>query len=324
MTPATRSSVRRLALSLALGAVILGASAGWAAPGSGRTPERNRRSTPSSVGSPTIAAAGDIACDRSYADYGTPHSCLQEVTADLMTNMGPDAVLPLGDNEQTDGSLERFQQTYDPSWGRFNSIARPVPGNHEYGTPGAAGYFQYFGQQAGDPSKGYYSYDIGGWHLIALNSNCLRIGGCGLGSPQWEWLQNDLAASNAACTIAYWHHPAILQNRDPSPEFDYSDFWKPLYDEGVEIVLNGHYHNYHRFVPQNPYGERDRRRGIRQFIAGTGGASTEQYWDTATTAVRDGNTFGVLELTLNQESYDWRFVPEPGARFSDSGSNTCH
>ncbi|MCZ3386315.1 MAG: metallophosphoesterase [Actinomycetia bacterium] len=213
-----------------------------------------------------------------------------------------------------------------PQLGRVKGMTAPVPGNHEYQTAGAGGYFDYFGAAAGDPQKGYYSYDVGAWHLIALNSNCASLGpadGCAEGTPQNEWLKADLAASPNFCTLAYWHHPLVSTGRSIAAV---KPFWDALYAAQADVVLSGHSHNYERFVPLNPDKASDPTNGIREFVVGTGGKSHELSSATPppTSEVRNVDTFGVLELTLNTTSYDWNFIPSSGGTFTDVGSGTCH
>jgi acid phosphatase type 7 len=269
---------------------------------------------------PVIAAAGDISCDKAS---GRSSSCHQQATSDLLVGRGLAAVLPLGDLQYESGALALFQRFYDPSWGRVKSITRPAAGNHEYNTSDASGYFSYFGAAAGAPDKGYYSYDVGAWHLVALNSNCGRLG-CGPTSPQVKWLESDLASHRSSCTLAYWHHPHFSSG----PHGDggsTDDFWTTLYEGGADVVLSGHDHDYERFAPQTPLGKADPAYGVRQFVVGTGGRS---HYSIAAikpnSQVRNDDTFGVLELTLHAASYGWRFVPEAGRSFTDSGTGTCH
>src|SRR5215216_5809032 len=278
------------------------------------------------VGDPVIAAAGDIACDPSSGSFnsgnGIPGSCRQKAVSDLFVDKTFTAVLALGDTQYEDGSLTKYQQSFDPSWGRAKSIIRPAVGNHEYMTAGASGYYDYFGGAAGDKTKGYYSYDVGAWHLIALNSNCSQVGGCGAGSPQEQWLKSDLAAHPTMCTLAYWHHPRFSSGEHGS-NTSYDAFWKDLYAAGAEIVLNGHDHDYERFVPQNPSGAADPN-GIQQFVVGTGGKNHYAFTTTlANSVVRNPDTYGILKLTLHATSYNWQFVPEAGKTFTDSGSMNC-
>ena len=207
--------------------------------------------------------------------------------------------------------------------GRHKARTSPSPGNHDYHTPGAAGYYAYFGASAGDPAKGYYSYDIGGWHIIALNTECGEIGGCDTADPQGPWLIADLAASPSVCTLAYGHHPAFSSgNHGGSGAM--VDYWQILYDANADVLLSGHDHNYERFALQDPNGLADPGRGVRQFVVGTGGHSIRTIGPLEPNSETNGGDFGVLRLTLNATSYDWDFVPVAGATYTDSGSEPCH
>jgi calcineurin-like phosphoesterase family protein len=284
---------------------------------------------------PVIAAGGDIACSPSSASFnggaGTSTKCRQRSTSNLLVNAGLTAVLGLGDEQYETATLSGFTKSYDPSWGRLKPITFPAPGNHEYLSSGAKGYFDYFNGpgnftgRAGDRDKGYYSFDIGTWHMIALNSNdqCQLVS-CGKGSPQETWLRNDLATHPRVCTLAFWHHPRFSSGHGGSATF-MSAIFQDLYDAGVDVVLGGHAHDYERFAPQNPKGALDRSRGIRQFVVGTGGAFfTALGSRVANSEVRNNSTYGVLTLALHPASYNWRFVPESAKGFSDSGSDSCH
>jgi len=258
-----------------------------------------------------IAGAGDICggCD---------------VTADLLDAIGPDAVFTAGDNAYPDGTASDFMDGYDPYWGRFKSITYPSPGNHDYHVAGAADYYAYFGASAHGPD-GYYSYDIGAWHVVVINSNCSEVGGCDPGSPQETWLRADLAASGAACTLAYWHHPRFSSGSTHGNSESMEPIWQALYDANADLVISGHEHNYERFAPQDPTGAADDARGIREFVVGTGGASHYAFGTPIPNSeIRNGDTFGVLELTLRADGYDWEFVAEPGHAFTDTGSSACH
>jgi 3',5'-cyclic AMP phosphodiesterase CpdA len=245
-------------------------------------------------------------------------------TARLLAKLHPAVVLTLGDNQYENGTLAKFRRSYDPSWGKIKGRIRPAPGNHDYRAPGAAGYFAYFGARAGRRSRGYYSFNLGGWHLIALNSECTHVGGCGKGSRQERWLRADLAAHPARCTLAYWHKPRFSSGMHGN-DATYTAFWRALYRAGAEVVLVGHDHDYERFALQTPQGRLDRARGIRQFVVGTGGKTHYGFRTIrANSQVRNSGTFGVLRLTLRTSGYDWRFVPEPGKRFTDTGHGTCH
>ena len=277
---------------------------------------------------PVVAAAGDIACETTDTFFnggnGTPVACRQRATSDLLVGGGFDAVLLLGDNQYFDGALSQYQAVFAPTWGRLGPLLRPAPGNHEYQTPGAAGYFDYFGAAAGDRSRGYYSFDLGTWHRVALNSNCSDVGGCGPGSPQLRWLADDLAAHPRACTLAYWHHPRFSSGQhgdDPT----YDAFWQVLYQAGADVILNGHDHDYERFAPQKPSAQADPEHGIREFVAGTGGRETRPFAPVRPNSeARNAEDLGVLKLRLRTDGYDWEFLPAAGGIFKDQGSGACH
>jgi hypothetical protein len=280
---------------------------------------------PSAGGDPVIAAAGDIACDPGDGNFSgrSINSCQMKATSDMLLT-GLAGVLTLGDNQYEDNAYSKWLQSFDPTWGRVKSLIHPGIGNHEYLTSGASAYFQYFGAAAGAASKGYYSFDIGSWHLIALNSNCSQVGGCGAGSPQETWLRADLAAHPAACTLAYWHHPRFSSGQHGSTAST-QPLFQALYDAGAELVLSGHDHDYERFAPQTPTGAADPARGIRQFVVGTGGKNHYAIGSgIANSQVRNDTTYGVLRLNLHPTSYDWQFAPQSGGTFSDSGSTACH
>jgi acid phosphatase type 7 len=279
--------------------------------------------------------AGDIACDPSDTNFnggqGTPLKCRQLHTSNLIQDAAPDAVLALGDLQYGGSTLGQFNGGYDPSWGRFRNLTRPVPGNHEYDQSGAAGYFDYWNGvgkavgPGGDRAKGgYYSFDVGAWHVIALNSNCSRIGGCGPGSAQEQWLRRDLQATERACTLAYWHHPRFSSG-DHSGSQSMQDIWVALYEAGADLVLTGHSHVYERFAPQNALGGRDFLYGMRQFVVGTGGRDLRSFsTPEPNSEVRDSGSFGALALTLRPGSYSWQFVPASPSTLSDSGIGACH
>jgi hypothetical protein len=287
---------------------------------------------PASLGAasdPVIVAAGDIACDPTAATFnggaGTASVCHMKATAGLIGTTAPTAVLQLGDTQYSDGASSKYSQSYGPTWGQYLGISYPIVGNHEYLTTGASGYFSYFGTRAGDPKKGYYSYNIGTWHLIALNSQCVNVGGCQAGSPQELWLKNDLAANTQACILAYWHIPRFSSGANGSYA-TYGAFWQDLYAAHADVVLDGHDHDYERFALQNSSQAADAM-GIREFVVGTGGADhAGGKWGTVqpNSQVRNNDTFGLLKVTLHASSYNWTFVPEPGKTFTDSGSNNCH
>jgi hypothetical protein len=262
-----------------------------------------------SVDLPVLVAAGDMA------------------TADLLATVDG-TVITLGDNAYEQGSAENYRECYDPTWGRFKHHTLPIPGNHEYETEGAEGYFDYFGDAAGDPSKGYYSYDLAGWHIVALNSNeCLQIGGCRIVSPQVRWLKANLAANeDETCTLAYMHHPRFSSGEvhGSAPEVRLL-LWEALYEAGADVVLSGHEHNNERFAPQDPGRRADPELGIREFVVGTGGKSHYEIEVPLTNSeVHNDNTYGVLKLTLHPKSYDWPFIPVEGEALTDSGRGRCH
>jgi PKD repeat protein len=286
-----------------------------------------RRSTAAAAVDPVIVAAGDIVCGTG-TPAGTP--CQHAQTAAVVGQIAPDAVLILGDNQYEDGTLADFNTYYAPTWGRYKAITWPAVGNHEYQTPNARGYYDYFNGvgvqtgRAGDRAKGYYSYDLGSWHLVALNSNCGSVGGCGAGSPQEQWLRADLAAHPAACVLAYWHHPRFSSGPHGS-DATYQAFWQALVAFDADVVLVGHDHIYERFNPQSATGVADAAHGLRQWVVGTGGKEHYAFATIrANSALRNSTAFGVLKLTLHPTSYDWQFVPVPGATLNDVGTATCN
>ncbi len=287
-----------------------------------------------------VLAAGDIAC----GDLSRGSACRQQETAELLVAHQPDAVLPLGDTQYECGDPTDFTSYYGPSWGRALAVTRPVPGNHEYTTTtnttnncynrpaGAPGYYGYFGDAASpaEPGcrvacRGYYSYDLGDWHLIALNSNCGRGVACAANGPQGTWLQADLQAHTGQCTLAYYHHPRWSSGQE-GPIESVGPLVQLLYDAGVDVVLNGHDHDYERFAPMDPAGQVDPVRGMREFVVGTGGRNlTSQVAVANGSEVRDASTFGVLKLVLAATSYRWEFLPVTGSGpFRDAGSQPCH
>jgi hypothetical protein len=264
----------------------------------------------------TLVGAGDIA-SCSYTQ--------DSATARLLGRI-PGTVFTLGDNVYPDGTIKQFRNCYKPTWGNYKRRTKPSVGNHEYHTPDASGYFNYFGARAGAPSKGYYSYRRGSWRVIVLNSNCNKVGGCGRRTPQGRWLRNDLANHQARCTLAYFHHPLYSTgNNTATPQV--KPFWRILYDRGADVILSGHAHRYERYAPITPAGVRNPEKGIRQFVVGTGGndGGSEIYHAQApgVQVVKTG-TPGVLKLNLGAGSYTWKFVPIAGRTFTDSGRDQCH
>jgi len=285
-------------------------------PTSTRTPRPTPTATQISGETAILLAAGDIASCGENKD---------ELTGALAASLAGE-ILVLGDLAYDAGSASQFANCYDPSWGGVKDRTHPVPGNHEYGTGGARAYFDYFGAAAGDPGKGYYSFNAGEWHIVALNSNCAEIGGCGTGSAQEKWLRADLIANPTRCTLAFWHHPMYSSGDTHGSHIDrVGDLWNTLYQYGAEIVLSGHDHLYERFSPQDASSSRDTSTGIRQFVVGTGGKGLYSFGGgIANSEVRNDRTFGVLRLILRPAGYDWEFVPVSGSSFTDSGSGTCH
>jgi acid phosphatase type 7 len=268
----------------------------------------------------TLVGAGDIAWCGDLAGA--------EATAKLIDQI-PGTVFAAGDLAYPSGSYEEFQQCYQPTWGRFKKRTRPAPGNHEYNGSPAAGYFRYWGQQAGEPQRGYYSYDLGNWHIVVLNTNCERreLGGCEKGAPEEIWLREDLAAHANACILVYGHHAlfssGVFSKHAVHPEL--RTLWQDLYAAHADLILAGHEHSYERFAPQDPDGHSDPDQGIREIVVGTGGRShTPLGFAQPNSEVRNSDTFGVLKLTLSPGKYTWEFVPEAGKTFRDTGSETCH
>lgn len=261
-------------------------------------------------GDPVLVGAGDIADCSSDGD---------EATAELLDGI-PGTVFTTGDNAYPDGTVSEFIDCYDPSWGRHKARTYPSAGNHDYHTDGATGYFDYFGPVAGEPGKGYYSYDLGSWHIIVLNSN-IRVSA---GSEQEQWLRADLAAHPVACTLAYWHEPRFSSGDQHGSSVSIQPLWQALYDYSADVVLNGHEHNYERFAPQDPQGVADPVRGIREFVVGSGGRNHYEITTTiANSEVQNDDTYGVLKLTLHPDSYSWEFIPVAGGTFSDIGTAPC-
>jgi hypothetical protein len=260
----------------------------------------------------TLLAAGDIA---SCSSPGTV------ATAELLDRL-PGTIATLGDNAY-DGTRKVFAGCYAPTWGRHLARTRPAPGNHDYVAGSASAYFEYFGVRAGEEPRGYYSYDLGAWHLLALNSNCWAVGGCAAGSEQERWLRDDLGRSGARCTLAYWHHPRFSSGEHGS-DASVADLFRALYESGADVVLAGHDHHYERFAPQDPDGRADPAKGIRSFVVGTGGRSSYAVGPPLPGSESIGRgVFGVLELTLRADGYDWRFQAVAGATFTDTGSASC-
>lgn len=267
-----------------------------------------------------LVGAGDIAsCEN-------PEGA--RATAKLIEQI-PGMVFAAGDLAYEKGSAEDFKNCYDPAWGRFKDRTKPALGNHEYADPVASAYFHYWGTQAGPPGKGYYSYELGDWHIVVLNTNCYvkELGGCGAGSPQETWLKEDLAKRPTACILAYGHHAlfssGVFKKHAVHPEL--KQLWEDLYAAHADVVLAGHEHSYERFALQDPEGKSDPVNGIREIVVGTGGRSHDLLgFAEANSEVREWDTFGVLKLTLSPGKYAWEFIPEEGKNFHDVGSGACH
>ena len=299
-----------LSASVALGVLVACVAAALTAvPGSTQT-------------AATLVGAGDIA------------SCSQSndsATARLLGNISG-TVYTLGDNVYPRGSAANFRDCYDPTWGRHKNRTKPSLGNHEYYdenfnmTTAAGPYFDYFGARAGARGKGYYSYDRGAWHIVALNSNCGKVGGCESDSPQGRWLRNDLANNaNHQCTMAYFHRPLYSTGTNVAGP-DVKPFWDMLHNRDADLIVVGHAHRYERFAPMTPDGTRSDN-GIRQIVAGTGGqpgGSDISYADAPNLQRVKTGTYGVLRLSLRSDSYSWKFVRAAGKEFTDSGTTSCH
>jgi hypothetical protein len=299
---------------------------------------------PRAAAAPLIAAAGDIACPPSHPAFnggrGTATKCRQRATARLLYGAGYDAVLPIGDLMEPKPFLTNFRRVYGRTWGRLKGRTFPALGNHEYDLGPARGYFNYFNGvgdpfgRAGTRGLGWYSHDLGAWHLIALNSNCGKVG-CGPGSRQLTWLRRNLRRNRDSCVLAYWHHP-LFSSGAQGAEQPVAPFWRVLRHHGADVVLNGHDHLYERFAPKRPDGRLDRRRGIVQFTVGTGGRSLFRFTGRARgSRKRVEGRFGILRLRLGARRYRWRFIalrrpagglgagPRRGSRVLDRGSRRC-
>lgn len=258
-----------------------------------------------------LVGAGDIGW---CGNDGGPH-----LTASLLDGI-PGTVFTTGDNAYMSGTAENFSRCYEPSWGRHKSRTRPTPGNHDYATPGATGYFNYFGSNAGPMGLGYYSYRAGAWHVLALNSQVP----VDRGSAQAAWVEAELRGNPTRCALAYFHEP-LFGSGTNGGDSRMRDIWRILYEHGVDIVLSGHNHSYERLAPQDPDGRLDPQRGIRQFVIGTGGAPVTGFPHMQANSESRGSAWGVLKLTLQSTRYAWEFVSVPaGPRLSDAGSGVCH
>lgn len=307
----SRSSLHRLTFIVLIVVVLVavGVLATGILPPIGTTPTATPGNS-ASAGA-VLVGAGDIARCSGTGD---------EATSALLDTIDG-TVFTTGDNVYSDGTTRQFAECYEPSWGRHKARTRPSPGNHDYHTPGADGYYEYFGATAGPDGLGYYAYDLGEWRIYALNSNCEDLAvDC---SAQLAWLQDDLAAEPRACVAAYWHHPRFSSGRHGGNS-DVQPLWDTLHAAGAELILNGHDHDYERFAPMDSRGAPDAEYGLREFVIGTGGAGLRDFRDTeANSEVRSSDAHGVLRLDLRSNGYEWRFIPASGT-FSDTGSGTCH
>ena len=264
-------------------------------------------------GDPVLVGAGDI------ADCGLDSD---SATAALLDTIDG-TVFTAGDNAYPDGSPSQFRDCYGPTWGRHLARTRPAAGNHDWGTKDLAGYRRYFGAAAAPNGTSWYSYDLGTWHIVVLDSNCPTPHGCGPTSDQGRWLTADLGASTARCTMAIWHHPRFSSGEHGN-HTTVAPFWQALYEAGADVIVNGHDHDYERFAPQDPDGRSDVARGLRQFVVGTGGAALRGFPSKAANSiVRASVAHGVIRLVLRPSRFEFRFITTTGA-FSDSGSAACH
>jgi hypothetical protein len=268
-----------------------------------------------------LVAAGDIAC--APAEEVTENTCAYETTAQIVESLAPDAVLALGDVAYDEATTEELKG-YDSSWGRFLDITHAVVGNHEYLSGSADDYFGYFGERAGDPDEGWYSFDLGAWHVVVLNSECEQVGGCDAESRQGRWLAADLAANPARCTLAAWHTARFSSGEEHGDSDTVAPFWQQLQDAGAEVVLTAHDHSYERFAAQRDSTRPTDEEGLVQFVVGTGGRELRGFGDAKPNSeVRWNESVGVLALTLRDDGYDWRFVGPPGTPDVDDGSASC-
>ena len=286
------------------------------------TPAPADTATPAVTATPSeidLIGAGEI------VQCGEPGAI---ATAKLLAQFPGATIFTAGNNIDHLGTPKEFKNCFGPTWGQFKNNIHPAIGQMEYNmkNPPAYAYFDYFGAAAGTPQQGWYSYDLGGWHIVVLNSECARVGGCETGSPQELWLKADLAAHPTRCSIAVWHSPrfyAALAEGLPA----FKDVWQDLYDAGVELVVNAQFHYYARYAPLDPSGQLDEAKGIQEFIVGTGGAiplAKGSPTCSGNCKVLNNTTFGVLKLTLHPASYDWAFLPEAGKTFTDTGTAQCH
>lgn len=332
-------------LIVSLGLLILVAAGIWLIPGGPRrvvkaivrrlpiptlTPLPTLTPTPRSTSTvfPTWTPAPLTSAEVTLIGAGDLVKCGDPITTNgilsLFQRFPEAAIFAAGDSSNDSGTLEQYQECVAPAWRSIKARVHPAVGNHDYYTPGAEGYYDYFRAAAGDPNRGYYSYNLGAWHILVLNSNCHEVGGCKVGSPQETWLKADLAAYPTQCTLAYWHEPLFVTGLKGSVGL--RPFWEDLYAAGAEIVVNGHEHHYERYAPQDPQGLLDPNRGMIEFIVGTGGAPLETPLGDprVNSQVIIPQVHGVLKFNLRPGSYDWEFIPIDEQAPTDSGSGLCH
>src|SRR5256885_2260346 len=319
-----RISQAAIAALMALVIVVAsfaGAAAATKLHGSARQKAKNGKATKTPEKSYVLVGAGDIAGCSSLVGAAATAKLIEEI---------PGTVFAAGDLAYDRGTTEEFSKCYGTTWGKFKERTWPVPGNHEYNSPGGLPYFTYWGGRAGPQGKGYYSYDLGDWHIVALNTNCYvpGLGGCGTGSDQEKWLRGDLAGHPKSCIVAYGHHAlfssGLFKTHAVHPEL--RDIWRDLYAAHADLMLAGHEHSYERFAPQDPDGHLDWKNGIREIVVGTGGRSHDPLGlPLANSEKRNADSFGVLKLTLFPDRYKWEFIPVNGEEgFHDSGEGACH
>ena len=312
---------------------VAGGPTTTSAPASGSSSSSTTSGTPVGTAAPAkaavIVAAGDIVCQEpvtSPLDPADPKggTCRDQATADLVSSIAPDAVLDLGDNQYETGKLDAYQGRYAKTWGRFKAVTHPAIGNHEYADQGN-GYTAYFGAAAGETGQWWYSYDVGAWHVVALNANCDNVG-CTADSPQGQWLAADLKAhASATCTVAYWHQARYSSGALHGDDVKVAPMWQILQDNGADLVLQGHEHNYERFAPQDANGAADAAKGLRSFVVGTGGKNHYEFGaPKPNSEVRNPDTYGVLKIDLQPTGYAWKFLPIAGQTFTDTGRADCH
>ena len=293
------------------------------APTGTASPTAGPSSATPSVPSPSQSASpGQAAVLVGAGDIGDCDTREDSMTAALLDDI-EGTVFTAGDNAYENGTAKQFATCYDDAWGRHKARTRPVPGNHDWRTADLAGYFGYFGDVArGRDGRSWYSFDLGSWHVIMLDSECAKNGGCEADSAQGRWLASDLATSGGRCSVAIWHIPRFSSGEHGNDR-SVAPFWSLLYDAGVDVIVNGHDHDYERFAPQDPDGAEDRDRGMREFVVGTGGTPLRAFNDPVANSELRAVTHGVFKLTLRDGSYDWEFIPVRG-EFRDAGTAFCH